>query len=411
MELRVPAREDFAGFFGPVFRAFGTPEPTAEELDDEQVLWEPERSVGALVDGDWVGTAGAYSFELTVPGGGLVPAAGVTMVGVDPAHRRRGVLSALMARQLDDVAAGSEPLAVLTASESVIYGRFGYGLATTQHSIEIGTDPRRSAFRDPPAAEGRVRLVRFADGYDRLQAAFDCCRRLRPGMLARSPAYWELLSRDRTSWRDGASALFLAVHEDGCGHPDGYATWRIDQSWRDGLPAGRVKVELLDGVDAEVEASLWRFLLDLDLVTALAARERPVDDPLRWRLAEPRRLKVTSARDHLWLRVVDVPAALEARTWSAPGRLVLDVDDRFRPAWGGCFALAVGDDGRASVERASGPAELTLAADDLGAVYLGGVAPSTLAAAGRVRAEGHAALTLADRMFASPRAPFCNTGF
>jgi predicted acetyltransferase len=410
-ELRVPTRDDFEGFFRPVFRAFGTPAPSAEELEDEQVLWEPERSLGALDGDEWVGSTGAYSYGLTVPGGAVVPAAGVTMVGVSPTHRRQGVLSALMARQLDDIAAGPEPLALLTASETSIYGRFGYGVVALVAGLELETDPRRSAFLTPSAAEGRIRMVRFDDGYELVQQAYERYRLLRPGSITRSAAYWDLVSRDRTDWRQGASGLFLAVHEDTAGSADGWVTWRVDQKWKDRLPGNTTVVVELGGVDAEVEAALWRFVLDIDLAARLRALRRPLDEPLMWRLREPRRLVTTGVSDWIWARIVDVPAALTARTWSDEGAIVLEVDDAFRPAWGGRFRLESGVDGKGACERTDAEADVVLGAEDLGALYLGGVKATTLARAGRIEERRPGALALADRLFAWDPLPFCNTGF
>jgi predicted acetyltransferase len=410
-ELRVPAEDDFVAFSLPTWRSFGMPEPSEEQCADNRILWESDRSVGAVDDGEWIGGAGAYSFEMTLPGGAYLPAAGVTMVGVSPSHRRRGVLRQLMAHQLDDVVARDEPLAILTASESNIYGRFGYGLASSHASIEI--DSTRSAFRSgaEPAAPGRVRLVRNAEAAAPLQAAYDRCRSLRAGTITRSPAYWALHLLDRDRWRRGASALYIAVHEDPSGQPDGLVTWRVKESWTDsGLPQATVVVNDLCGATAEIEAVLWRLLLDVDLSTKVVADNRPVDDPIRWRLQEPRRVQTTVISDFLWLRVLDVPRVLEARAYSEPGQLVLEVHDPFRPSTGGRFFLDA-DVKSSSCSRTDAEPDLSMAIDDLGAVYLGGVAPSTLAAAGRIEARSAEVLGRADDLFRTTPAPFCMTGF
>src|SRR4051794_34031788 len=265
------------------------PDPSEEGIEDNMFLWEPDRSLGAIDDGEWIGGTGAYSFDLTLPGGSTLPAAGVTMVGVSPTHRRRGVLTQLMERQLDDVVDRDEPLAILTASESLIYGRFGYGLAVSHAVLEL--DSTRSAFRPgaEPSPPGRLRLLAKPDAAEPLRAAYERCRLLRAGQITRRPEYWELHLRDRERWRDGASALYIAIHEDADGQPDGLATWRQKESWTDaGLPRSTVQVVDLCAVTAEIEAVLWRLLLDVDLSTRVVAEKRPVDDPIKWRVVGSR---------------------------------------------------------------------------------------------------------------------------
>lgn len=407
-ELRVPTEDEFVAFSTPVFRGFGDPNPSPEELEDERRMWEPDRSLGALDQGEWIGGTGAYSFDMTLPGGTTAPAAGVTMVGVATTHRRQGVLTALMDRQLDDVVARGECLAVLTASETSIYGRFGYGWSADMAAVELAT--ARSAFRTPPAAPGRLRIVATKDAAAPMAGAYERCRRLRPGTLTRSDKYWNMVVGDPDRRRGGASALFVVVHDDAVGQPDGYATYRIKEKWEHGLPDNTVVITDLYGVGPEVEATLWRFLLDIDLATRVVGRARPVDDPLRWRLIEPRRLRTTEISDFLWTRILDVPAALAARHYGADDGLVLEVVDRFRPESGGVFRLDGGVDGAACKPTDDAP-DLTLGADDLGAMYLGGVPPRTLAAAGRITEHTSGALQRADALFVMPPAPFNATMF
>lgn len=407
-ELRIPDREDFVASMDPVWRAFGEPAPSDEEVDDERLLWEPERSLGAVDGSEWVGATGAFTFELTLPGGTTAPAAGVTMVGVAQTHRRRGVLTSLMAAQLDDVAERGDPFAILTASESSIYGRFGYGPATFMSAFELRTD--RSQFREPVAGPGRLQVVRLAEAGDVLATAYERCRRQRAGAVSRRKEYWQLVQRDRTSRRDGASALFVVIHTDEDGDADGYATYRLKQRWPSGLPDHTAVVSDLYGADPDVEATLWRFLCDVDLVAKVHAENRPVDDPVRWRLVEPRQLRTTDVSDWLWVRVLDVPAALAARRYTTEDSLVLSVEDRFRPVSGGRFRLETGPDG-ARCEPTDASADLILGAEELGAVVLGGVAPSLLARVGRIDEPTPGALARADAAFLTSPAPFCGTMF
>lgn len=374
-------------------------------------LTEMERTLAAF-DGDQIiGTAGAYTLELTVPGGGLVRAAGVTAVGVAPTHRRRGVLRSMMVRQLDDVVALGEPIAVLTASESIIYGRFGYGLATSQTKIAL--EVRHSAFGRPVTDPGRLRLIDPEESKKLLPGVFDAARRRQPGDVTRSEAFWEIAAEDPEFWREGRPAgVFRVVHEDASGRADGYAVYRYQGKWPDGNPAKVVDVEDWAAADDQVELALWRYLLDLDLVAEVQAWDLPVEHPLRWALADPRRLRTQAVTDHLWVRILDVPAALAARTYGAEDRLVLDVADPFRPESAARYRLdGAGAGAAACVPVEGGEADLALDVSDLGAIYLGGVRPSTLARAGRITEHTPGALRRADQLFAAEKPPWCRTGF
>lgn len=367
---------------------------------------EPGRAWVAL-DGDRVvGNACTFTRDLTVPagrGGGcpVVPFAAVSGVGVHPTHRRRGLLRRLMAAMMDDARRRGEALAALEASESSIYGRFGYGHATT--IAETAIDTSRSQFSAPaPALE--VRLVDAAEAAKVLPDLHDRCRRRRAGEASRDEATWANLFADPASQRGGGSALYYAVAE------GGYAIYRAHDASANGLYGARLEVRALYGTTPDVEAALWRFLLDIDLVREVTARPRPVDDHLKWRLADPRQLRTTTLRDYLWVRVLDVGGALEARGYQHPGTLVIAVHGEGEVA--GSWVLEAEPAG-ASCRRAragKGP-DLTLGITDLGAVYLGGVAPSTLAQAGRVSEERPGALLEADRVFSTTPAPFSGTGF
>lgn len=411
LTYRVPDVDEMEAFFRPVWRGFGNPSPDDDHLTDERLLWEPARSLGALDGDDWVGGTGAFTMDLTLPGGAAVAAAGVTMVGVASTHKRRGILTELMRRQLDDVAAGPEPVAILTASESVIYGRFGYGLATTgvRRRLAVG----RSTFRpDVGAAPGRLRQLTIAEARAALPAAYERTRSTRPGRVHRSEAWWDThVFHDRERHRDGATALYVLAHLDDAGAVDGWASHRIVMDWVDRLPSSRVLVSDLVAPDDLVQLALWRGLLDIDLSVEVDALHVAVDDPLPLAVADPRRVRTSELTDWLWLRILDVPAALGPRTWGAAGGVVLEVVDRFRPASGGRFAVEAAADGSGTVAPTSAPADLTLGAEELGALALGGTAPSALARIGRIVEDRPGALARADALFRTPRAPHCATMF
>lgn len=409
LELRPVTEDEFEELVRVDHAAFGGGPPDADRLADLRKALEPDRTRAVFEGGRLVAASGALSLELTVPGLTTVPAAGVTWVGVLPTHRRRGHLTRMMASLLDDAAARDEPVAILLASESLIYGRFGYGLATTHVSSEI--ESRHGAMRPTaPTGGGRVELLEAEHAAKVLPAVLDAARRRQPGDVRRPDAWWDILFRDPENDRAGAGARFYAVHESAGGEADGYAVYRVKSDWIAGSPNGRVLAGEVVGLTAAAEADLWRYLFSIDLTDVVAAECRPVDDPLRWMLVDPRRLRVTAVSDFLWVRVLDVAGALAARRYAIAGSLVLEVTDTFRPATAGRYRLEGGPDG-AECRRTTDEPDLILAVDDLGALYLGGVVATSLAAAGRVTERRAGSLARADAMLASNPRPFSRTGF
>ncbi|MEV6183479.1 GNAT family N-acetyltransferase [Streptomyces sp. NPDC052015] len=406
-DLRVLRPEDWDTWYGTLLRAFGG----VDESDEERALWRRltpcERSFGAWDGDELVGTAGAFDFRLTVPGGASVPAAGVTMVGVLATHRRRGILTRMMRRQLDDIRAWGEPLAVLTASEAAIYGRFGYGAATFGLTGEIDTSRVRLSV---PAGPDDVRL-RYADPVDALgacEAVYAGTVPLRAGMLARRPGWERLGVLDPESERGGASPLQCVVAERS-GEVVGYARYRVRPEWTDTGHNGQVVLQDLAALEPVAGAALWRFLFGIDLTTSLKVRGRPVDEAWQHLVSDLRRCRLR-VRDSLYVRLVDVGAALEARTYQAPVDVVLEVEDAFCPWNAGRWRLS-GDAKGASCTRTADAADLSLSARELGAAYLGGVSLSSLAAAGRVRELRSGALGEAAVGFGSAVAPWLPHGF
>jgi predicted acetyltransferase len=404
--LRPVTADELPVFSRAVATAFGSI-GSDEEVGEWAVGLEAERTLAAF-DGDTiVGTAGAFTFELTVPGGALVPVAGVTVVGVHPTHRRRGLLRRMMDTQLDDVAARGESIAVLTASESAIYSRFGYGLATFGVRWKLRTEG--TVLASPSRADGRIRLLEPKDASTVVPALYDAARTRHVGEVTRSDAVWQREFRDRPGGK-GPRKVFTAVHESPDGRADGFVRYRVREDWSDGIAQHTLEVEDLYALDDEVDAALWQFLLDIDLVAEIEARRRPLDEPLRWRLDDPRRLRTAVVIDHLWVRVVDPAAALAARTYTGDDPIVLELRDTFRPDNDGCWAVTPTADG-ASVTRTDHDADLVLDAPALGALYLGGVSATTLARAGRLTERTDGALARADRLFGVSPLPWCRTEF
>jgi len=415
-EIRPIEPDEFAAFRRVNDAAFGW-QPSDEDIEADRPLLEADRTLAIYDAGRIVATAAAFSFALTLPGltstgpdatSPTASVAGVTGVGVLPTHRRRGLLRALMRRQLDDVRARGESMAVLTASESVIYERFGYGLATSVLGIDI--DPRHGAFGRPGEYPGRLTLLDHNAATELLPAVYDHWRRRQPSALDRSDARWRHTLRGARMPQDGASAIFCVAYEPTPGQVDGVAIYRVRNQWTDGIASNALLLRELFAVTPMAYATLWQYLLSVDLINSVQCPNRPVDEPLRWLLADPRRLRVTRRTDDLWVRIVDVPAALTARRYGVEDSLVLEISDPFLPNNAGCYALEGGPDG-AVCRPTTATADLALSVADLGAIFLGGVRPSALAYAGRVVEQSRGALRRADALFATDRAPYCGTPF
>lgn len=406
MEIRSTTDEDLGVFVDTLHTAFGRfPETPADGRGAWWSALEMDRSLIAVAaDGRPVGTAGAYSFELTLPGELLAPAAGVTAVGVLPSHRRQGVLSAMMRHQLTELRARGEFLSVLLASEALIYRRFGYGPATYTQRLTVPRHraalalPRALGTADASAAgsdTGTIEVLRSADCRTILEEVYDRYRRAQPGALSR-PHRW---------WASGAgqppispAQRYVAVHRDADGTPDGYASYVVGD-------AETLTVDETIAADDAVFTALARFVLGHDLVGQVVFKQFPPEHPLRWQLADFRAGEVSKHTDWLWVRLLDVPRALTARGWFMDGELVLDVDDPFLGEHGR-YLLTVRD-GKADCAPTDREPDLSLDVSDLGSVFLGGTAPSTLVRAGHVRAHRPGSAALADALFRAERPPHC----
>jgi predicted acetyltransferase len=418
VELRRLRPGEELGFVSSVRVPFLDPatDDPEDRISDQRHIRELEvdRAWVAEDRGRFVANAAIASLDLTLPAPPRAPApiiafAGVTAVGVHPTHRRRGLLRRLMAAMLEDARARREALAGLIASESIIYGRFGFGHATS--GMEVRIDSREAAMLVPPPTLD-IRLLDGDEAAKVLPDLFDRQRRVRAGEPSRNAALWEHRLSDRPSRRRGANALFHAVCD------EGYVSYRVYAD--DGLSAERCRlvIEELRGLTPAVEAGLWQFVFDIDLVGEVSAWKRPVDEPLRWRLADQRQLRVTDMIDWLYLRILDVPAALQARGYRREGRLVLDVlpptdDLDGQPdAAPGRWVLEAGPDGAScrAAHRGEDP-DLRLRVTDLGAIYLGGFPASVLAAAGRIEELRPGSLDQADALLVTSPAPLTGTGF
>jgi predicted acetyltransferase len=378
--LRLSTGDDFAA----IFRLLGTVfhEEIAGELKDlEGVVYELDRSLVADDNGLVAGHVQAFTRDLTVPGA-VIPAAHVSGVGVLPTHRRRGLLTRMMHRQLHEIAdAGREPVAILWASEAAIYPRFGYGPAASRLSLNIMNREVR-LIAPPPEPSGRLRMADPENLLAEMSKVYEQLRPERIGWSSRDDNWWKWVLGDPKDQRDGATKRYAVVHE-GSGGPTGYALWRIKDDWNGHGPSAEVQVREVVAADPETYQALWRFLLGIDLTRSVTMRLAAVEEPLLYLVDEPRRLGGTHT-DALWLRVIDVPAALAARRYATDVDVVLEVTDPILTSNTGRWRLT-GGPGGATCTATGDPADVTLSVTDLGAVYLGGTALSALAAAGRVR--------------------------
>jgi predicted acetyltransferase len=401
IEVRPVGGEEIEAFLDVFEAAWGF--AADEERRHTAAVVAAESLLGAFVNGDMAGTAMSFDLELTVPGQVQLPMAGVSYVAVHPLRRRRGIMRALMRSQLDDLHARGVPVAGLGASEAGIYGRFGYGAATWDSSWRLARGAARGlADRDGTC---RLDLVDAPAARESFPAVHERARRSQVGDVRAYPGRWhDLIGDDQPPGRH-----FLACRDDD-GRASGYAIYRIERQDRYSAHAV-VIVDHLIACTGAAYRSLWAYLADLDLTDWVVASGRPEQEPLRWALADSRQLVVTGVHDHLWVRLVDLPAALSRRRYAAEGSLLLDVADPFCPWNEGRWLLEGGPDGAEC--RPAGHcagAGLRLDAAALGSLFLGGTSAAHLASAGRIEADA-VTLRRAQQMFSDGTGPWCSTEF
>jgi predicted acetyltransferase len=390
--------EEVRHAIAPIGYYFGRSVPHEDQAERlTRVL--PAQRVYAAREGDRVvGGLGAFPFHLTVPGG-RVPAAGVTVAGVLPTHRRRGVLRAMMRALLGACYKQGEPVAYLWATEDTIYGRFGFGLASFTAEMDLARE--RSAFHAPFAAAGRVQLVPPGAAEELLAPIYERVAVETPGMFARSSTWWQARVLVDPEWRRGSSGDLQCAVIENEGRPTAYALYRINSAFERGLQTGSVAVIEAIGDSPEATRAIWRYLFDIDWMARVKAWLLPLDHPLLLLLAEPRRLGF-SFRDGLWVRLLDIETAMSARSYQAQGSVVIEVIDEFCPWNAGCWRI--GSDG---VERTDEAPGLRCDIGVLGSVYLGGFTWTQLARALRVNELLSGAVAHADALFQVRGAPWC----
>lgn len=382
----------------PIWQYFGLSVPTDDQFDRVGRVLPAERMDAVWENGQVLGGAGALPFTLTIPGG-RIPAAGVTAVGVVPTHRRRGILTALMRAQLAACRQRGESVAYLWATEDTIYGRYGYGVASFTAEIDIARE--RSAFHTAFEPVGTTRIVPVAQAEAQIAPVYERVAAATAGMFARSPDWWRARSLSDPSWRRrGGGEMQCVVVESGK-TVSAYALYRLNIGFDRGVQTGAVDVIEAMGDSPAATRTLWRFLLDIDWMARLRAGLLAIDHPLLLLAAEPRRLRM-SVRDGLWVRLVDVEAALSRRAYASPDAVVVEVKDGFCPWNEGSFRIGPG-----RVARTTQAGDLACDVTALGSVYLGGFTWAQLARAGRVDELREGAIRRADVLFRTDHAPWC----
>ena len=391
--VRTAEEGDWAALCHADGRAFGFAY-TPALIEQARSINDVSRFELALDGTQIVGIVGAFTLQVTLPGGGQLPMGGVTWVSTAATHRRQGVLSRLMARSLADIDRRGEPVSMLFASEGAIYERYEFGVATCVRvtSIDRRLAQIRPEFRPPSGS------VRFVAGEEALSHITDVWRRFhrtRAGEVDRNAAWHRFLSERGAEPQGSYGPMNYLAHR------DGYAAYRIEEHWNDGHPAHNLRLVELAAVTADAHVALWHTVLGVDLVGAIVSRQVPIDDPLPYLLTDPRALRTTGLNDGVWVNIRDVAACFAARTYQTTDKIVVEI--------GGDRWAIDGSPTGATCTRARTRPDLVMDRATLGALLLGGVRPSALAAGRRLVARSPEALRRADAFFVTSPAPHCQT--
>jgi predicted acetyltransferase len=403
IEYRQFAPAEHRRFAATIDRGFGGHyEPDHDTYQLDLKTFTPDMSMGAFDGHDIVATSGAIAFESAVPGGAIIKNAGVTGVTVATTHRRQGILTNMMKRLLKQEREKGQPVASLWASESIIYGRFGYGMSIQHENILI--DTRKAAIKHMPKVPGKIRFVNQAEARKVFPEAWEASVNSHSGIPRRDDRSWDRMFMETAS-NDGWSKPWLIVYEED-GNALGCAKYMLKELHVFGEQVhGLVNADMVMHSNAASHAALWNHLLNVDLYDTVSNWRSPVDDGLPWMLADQRQLE-RKPYDGVWYRMLDTAAALSTRTYMAEDSLVLEVEDSYIPEWRGRFELTGGPDGATCVPTTRA-ADITIPTASLSTIYLGGAKLADLERAGRAEENVDGSIARADAMFASERAPWC----
>lgn len=406
-EFRTLQENEFEQYARLVGTCLGS-EPGEQEVADWRSLTDLERTLGFFGGSELLAGGATRHVQLTVPGGGTLPVGGVSGVAVQPSHRRLGILRSMVHLQFEDCTRRRESALILFASEGWIYGRFGYGCGTFEGSLLVNNVAPDDVAR--PIEPGGVHPVSPTEVSAIAPLVHETARLQQPGDIARSKKWWNVWVRDRPYHRHGLGRRLHAVHIDGQGNPDGYVAYRFSPSTGDVDHGHELHVVDLAAATPRAEAALWHFLLSSRLATRMRVERSATDTPLRWLLTNPRMVRIASLTDGLWVRLLDVSAALTARRYGITGRLVLRVQDERYPGGNGTYLLTGGPRG-AECSRTTRVPDVALSISALSAMYLGGVSAATLARAGLLEGYRSGSLEMLGAMFRGDPIPFCRTRF
>jgi predicted acetyltransferase len=403
IEVRTAKKSERELFFTTLNAAFSGEPPVAEDDSRFGDILEQKRMIIALDNKDCVGATATFSFNLQIPGA-EVPAGGVTMVGVLPTHRRRGILRSMMSAQFEDSKKQKEPIAILWASEGAIYTNFGYGLAIRHATMDL--EREHTTLRTPPASDVRSMLLDHEEALKVLPDVYERARSDTPGMFERSLEWWkDHRFYDPEHRREGAGPLRFVLIEI-AGSPVAYALYNVHQKWgSDGISASTLEVWEDVATEPVAHIELWRYIFGVDLVARFQADWLSVDHPLTWALREPRRMRMR-VQDGLWLRLIDLADALSRRAYATDGTMILEVTDPLLEENSGVWSVSA-KSGTATVKRTKKTPDLSLGIEDLGATFLGGATFTELSRAGRVIERTPGAIFRADTMWRWSPLPWC----
>ncbi len=404
--IRPVTPDEYPAFVAALVEGFSDDVPNERLVENLRHTLPPERTLAAFDGESIIGTFGGFDLNLTVPGG-TVPMEGTTVVTVFPTHRRLGLMQAMMKSHLDSAVENRYPVAGLWASDSSIYGRFGYGAATYAQTVKL--DGTKLSMRDGVPLD-RLHRITKDEAAVVLPPIFDQVCPTTPGMFSRDATWWDAEILTDEDWmKRGRTSHRIVVH-DGSDGPDGYIIYRQKQSESDdGHAEGTVHVVEMVAATPRARASLWAYLFDVDGCPNVRLWNMAIDDPIRMMVNEPRRIRVTAHFDALWIRILDVTRALEARSYESDGSVTFRLVDTFRPRTEGTYRLDV-EGGAGSCERADVAPDIEIDVDVLGALYLGGGDAHGYADAGRIRGDVSAVGAL-DRILRTARSPWCNQVF
>jgi predicted acetyltransferase len=407
IEIRNGVRDEFEAAVDVMSTAF-LERPDLRVVAESVVdSWDPERTWIAFDGPRAVGTFRSWATALAVPGGAMLPAAAMTAVAVLPGYRRRGILTGMTAREHAALQVRGEAVGILYASEYPIYGRFGYAPATRW--ADWAVNPRATHVHG--VSSGTVELVRpDAEAKETVKALFDTWRPRQAGEISRREIAWDLrLGLREEPWGPSWKG-WLAVHRDASGAPDGFALYKAQPKWEEHLPQGILEVSDLVTLTDGAYADLLRFLMEMDLVGTVRLEGRRVGERLPWFLTNARAARPTNQGDGLWVRLFDVPRALEARAWERTGTLVLDVVDTDAGTGTRRLLLDASPDG-ATCRATDRSPDLTLPVAALGGAYLGGTSLLDLVVATGADEHRPGALAEADALLRTASEPWCSTFF